>query len=48
MSERGRFPVHPWSIVETELDLSELARSESLFSLSNAMDSRRPGRPSST
>lgn len=35
MSERGRFPVHPWSIVETELDLSELARSESLFSLSN-------------
>ena len=35
MSERGRFPVHPWSVVETELDLTQLARTESLFALSN-------------
>ncbi len=35
MRDRRRFPVHPWSIVETEPDLSELARGESVFALSN-------------
>src|SRR5690606_10998094 len=30
-----RFPVEPWSLTETGLDLDLLAQSESLFALSN-------------
>ena len=35
MRDRRRSPVHPWTIVETEPDLAELARGESVFALSN-------------
>ena len=35
MSETTRLPVEPWCVRETELDLDDLARSESLFALSN-------------
>ncbi|MDR1999010.1 MAG: family 65 glycosyl hydrolase, partial [Frankiaceae bacterium] len=35
MSADPRFPVEPWSLRETSLDLSQLARSESLMALSN-------------
>ena len=31
----GRFPVEPWSLTETSLDIDALARTESLFALSN-------------
>jgi alpha,alpha-trehalose phosphorylase len=33
--EQGTFPVEPWRLRETRLDLSTLAQSESLFALSN-------------
>src|SRR5829696_1980722 len=35
MSEDATFPVEPWQLREVGLDLDELARSESLFALSN-------------
>jgi alpha,alpha-trehalose phosphorylase len=35
MSGRRRFTVEPWSVRETQLDLDELARTESLFALAN-------------
>ena len=35
MIERGRFPVDPWCLRETALDLDEIAQTESLFALSN-------------
>ncbi|HEV7653175.1 MAG TPA: glycosyl hydrolase family 65 protein [Mycobacteriales bacterium] len=35
MSHRAQFPVEPWRIRETHLDLDRLARSESVFALSN-------------
>jgi alpha,alpha-trehalose phosphorylase len=35
MSDRTTFTVEPWSVRETELDLSSLARTESVFALSN-------------
>jgi alpha,alpha-trehalose phosphorylase len=35
MTDRGRFPIHPWKIIETAPDFTELARSESIFALSN-------------
>jgi len=33
--EQSRFPVEPWVLRETRLDLAELAQSESVFALSN-------------
>ena len=35
MIEQGAFPVEPWTVRETSLDLSLLAQSESVFALSN-------------
>jgi len=35
MIEQSQYPVHPWSIRETRLNLDLLAQSESLFALSN-------------
>jgi alpha,alpha-trehalose phosphorylase len=35
MIEQGAFPVEPWRLRETGLDLATLAQSESLFALSN-------------
>jgi alpha,alpha-trehalose phosphorylase len=35
VSRRARFTVDPWQLSETSLDMSELARTESLFALSN-------------
>ena len=35
MTHKPNFPVDPWSVRETELDLSELGRTESIFALSN-------------
>ncbi len=35
MIEKGVFPVEPWCIRETSLDLSQLAHAESIFALSN-------------
>ena len=35
MIENGNFPVEPWAIRETRLDLRVLAQSESLFALAN-------------
>src|SRR5947209_6916500 len=35
MIEQGAFPVEPWRLRETELDLDTIAQSESLFALSN-------------
>jgi alpha,alpha-trehalose phosphorylase len=35
MTDPGRFPVEPWELREVGLDLDDLARSESLFALSN-------------
>ncbi len=35
MIENGNFPVEPWAIRETRLDLKVLAQSESLFALAN-------------
>ncbi len=32
---KNRFPVDPWSITETELDIDDLGRTESIFALSN-------------
>src|SRR5438309_7159713 len=35
MIEQGAYPVEPWRLRETELDVDTLAQSESLFALSN-------------
>src|SRR5438309_10278444 len=35
MIEQGAYPVEPWRLRETELDLDTIAQSESLFALSN-------------
>jgi alpha,alpha-trehalose phosphorylase len=35
MSGRPQFPVEPWSVRETRLDLDALARTESMFALAN-------------
>jgi alpha,alpha-trehalose phosphorylase len=35
MITNGAFPVHPWQVRETRLDLDVLAQTESLFALSN-------------
>ena len=35
MSGRPQFPVEPWSVRETHLDLDALARTESMFALAN-------------
>ena len=35
MTSGGRFPIDPWQLREVGLDLDDLARSESLFALSN-------------
>ena len=35
MIEHAAFPVEPWRLRETRLDLSTLAQTESLFALSN-------------
>ncbi len=35
MIDHPAYPVEPWAIRETELDLSNLAQSESVFALSN-------------
>ena len=35
MIQHRFFPPEPWTIRETELDLSVLAQSESIFALSN-------------
>src|SRR5437879_6668249 len=35
MIHNGAFPVEPWRLRETELDLETIAQSESLFALSN-------------
>ena len=35
MIENGNFPVEPWAVRETRLDLKVLAQSESLFALAN-------------
>ncbi|MGI8712932.1 MAG: hypothetical protein ACR2NR_07080, partial [Solirubrobacteraceae bacterium] len=35
MIEHPAFPVEPWTIRETELDLDKLAQAESVFALSN-------------
>ena len=35
MSSPPRFPVEPWSVRETQLDLDALAKTESMFALAN-------------
>src|SRR4051794_30034763 len=35
MTDPGRFPIEPWELHEVGLDFQDLARSESLFALSN-------------
>src|SRR4029450_5228021 len=35
MTSVPRFPVEPWSVRETQLDLEALAKTESLFALAN-------------
>ena len=35
MSDQPKFPVEPWQLREPEIDLDRLARTESLFALSN-------------
>ena len=35
MIQQSAFPVEPWAIRETELDLDRLAQTESVFALSN-------------
>src|SRR5438309_8090993 len=35
MIEQGAYPVEPWRLRETELDVDTIAQSESLFALSN-------------
>src|SRR4051794_12806970 len=35
MTDPGRFPIEPWELHEVGLDFNDLARSESLFALSN-------------
>jgi alpha,alpha-trehalose phosphorylase len=35
MTEQETYPVEPWSVRETRLDLDVLAKSESVFTLAN-------------